>query len=99
VTVEGTVNVANTPTVLVANTPTVNAVQNGEWRVTVANTSPDFLQTNRSYTVTWPDRGTETMVIAEIGSNGWVRVQSQPRRRWVNIGAMLAIEEASGNAR
>jgi hypothetical protein len=99
VTVEGTVNVANTPTVLVADTPTVNAVQNGEWRVTVANTSPDFLQTNRSYTLTWPDRGTETVVVAEIGSNGWVRVQTQQRRRWVNTGTMLAIEEAPGTAR
>jgi hypothetical protein len=99
VTVEGTVNVANTPTVLVANTPTVNAVQNGDWRVTVANTSPDFLQANRSYTLTWPDRVTETVVIAEIAANGWVRVQSEQRRRWVNVGALLAVEEASAAAR
>jgi hypothetical protein len=99
VTVEGTVNVANTPTVLVANTPTVNAVQNGDWRVRVVNTGPEFLQVNRSYTVTWPDRGTETIVIAEMAPNGWVRVQSQQRRRWVNIGSLLAIEEAPAEAR
>jgi hypothetical protein len=99
VTVEGTVNVANTPTVLVANTPAVNAVQSGDWRVTVANTTPNFLQTSRSYTVTWPDKGTETVVITEVGPNGWVRVQTPQRRRWLNVAQLLAIEEASATGR
>jgi hypothetical protein len=98
VTVEGTVNVGNTPTVIVGNTPTVNATQNGNWRVTLANTTPEFVQSKRSYSVEWPDRRVETIEVAEIGSNGWVRVDA-PRRRWVNLSQALAVEEATVTAR
>lgn len=86
VTVEGTVNVGNAPT--------VHAVQSGAWNVTVTTvTNPDFLQLKRRYSVTWADRTTETVTVVQLGSNGWVRVES-PRRRWINLGQALSVEES-----
>lgn len=100
VTVEGTVNVGNTPTVTVGNTPTVHAAQSGNWKVMLANapsvtvTNPDFLRVKRVYLVTWPDRATESIEVAELGVNGWVRVERQGRRRWVNLGQALFLEDS-----
>ncbi|MGB2718066.1 MAG: hypothetical protein WBC51_28020 [Vicinamibacterales bacterium] len=105
VTVEGTVNVGNTPTVAVGNTPTVNAAQSGNWKVMLANapsvtvTNPDFLRVNRVYIVTWPDRATESVEVAELGANGWIRVERQGRRRWVNLGQALFLEESGDPSR
>jgi hypothetical protein len=99
VTVEGTVNVGNTPVVMVGNTPMVNAVQGGAWKVAASVPNPDFLQLNRSYTVTWPDGGTQSVVVAEVGSNGWVRVENPGRRRWINLGQVLSVQEGSESAR
>lgn len=96
VTVEGRVSVANTPTVIVGNTPSVNAVQNGNWKVAATLDGPDFLEARRSYTVTWPDGGTQPVVVAELGSNGWVRVENPRRRRWINLAQVLSIEEGGG---
>ena len=95
--VEGTVNVGNTPTVQVANMPPVTAIQSGDWRVSVTGSptvtvpSPDFLQVRRAYTIIWPDRGTERIVVDQIGTNSWVRTG----RRWLNLAQALSVEDVT----
>lgn len=95
--VEGTVNVGNTPTVQVANMPPVTAIQSGDWRVSVTGSptvtvpSPDFLQVRRAYTIIWPDRGTERIVVDQIGPNSWVRTG----RRWLNLAQALSVEDTT----
>ena len=95
VMVEGTVNVANTPTVNVANLPPVSATQSGDWRVSVVGTSavtlahPDFVQARRSYTIMWPDKSSVSIVVDQVGANGWVRAG----RRWFNLAQAASVEE------
>ena len=62
VTVKGTVDIGNTPS--------IRTIQEGEWKVTlpagadvrvtnsptVTPASPEFLKVGRRYSVTWPDR-------------------------------------------
>jgi len=102
VTVKGTVDIGNTPSVM--------PVQGSQWKVvlaeagdvrvtntpTVATASPEFLKPGHRYTVTWPTGHKEAIVIAQLGSGGWTRVEfkaSDGRRRWVNLASAQAVEE------
>lgn len=68
--------------------PDVNARQRGEWRVGITGmpevriASPTFIRQGGRYEVTWPDGVKDSITIAEIGANGWFRVE---RSRWVNL--------------
>ncbi|HVL66526.1 MAG TPA: hypothetical protein VM364_04600 [Vicinamibacterales bacterium] len=91
----------------VVNHPAVTAAQSGPWHVAVSNApdvrvtnvatvavvSPSFLRVGLSYVVTWRAGETETVTISEIAYNGWVRVQTAGRTRWVNLSTARAVEE------
>lgn len=102
VTVKGTVDIGNTPSVA--------PVQGSQWKVvlaeagdvrvtntpTVTTASPEFVKLGRRYSVTWPAGRTEVIVVAQLGSGGWTRVEfksSDGRRRWVNLAGAEAVEE------
>ena len=95
VTVAGSVNVANTPS--------VNAAQMGDWKVTLANTPavlltpPEFLRPRSRYDIAWAGGQRETITVLQIGSGGWgswARVQtSTGRTRWINVAAAASVEE------
>jgi hypothetical protein len=101
VTVEGTVNIGNVPV--------VETVQRGDWKVSVANApevrvvntpvvgiSPlPFLKVGGRYEVVWGAGEREVLVIAQLGSGAWARVETPGRRRWLNLSAARAIEEIS----
>src|SRR5262245_5072174 len=69
VTVVGAVNVANTPS--------VNAVQSGEWKVSLASsptvvlTPPEFLHLRGRYHIVWSSGQEQTISVLQIGSGGW----------------------------
>jgi len=99
VTVSGTVDVGNVPS--------VNAGQRGDWKVAVSN-APDvrvvntptvaiapvqFLKAGSRYEIVWSAGDREVIGVAQLGSEGWVRVNGGGRRRWVNIAAARAVEE------
>lgn len=81
----------------------VRATQVGDWRVSVANApdvhvvntpsvavaAPEFLKLRGSYEVTWPDGSRESIVVAQIGRDGWVRVEAD---RWVNVLAARSVK-------
>ena len=78
VTVRGTVDVGSMPD--------VRAVQAGEWKVSVANTPNvrvaatthlDFVRQGQRYRVIWAPDQTEEVVVAQLGSWGWIRVESK----------------------
>jgi hypothetical protein len=93
VTVQGTVDIGNSPSVA--------ATQSGQWDVRVTNAPavvaapPEFLKAGRRYRVTWPDERSEVVVVAQLGSNGWTRVESTSGagRRWINLAGAQAVEE------
>lgn len=99
----GVVTVAGT--VEVGNTPSVRAEQSGDWRITVANTPdvrvssipavsvapPEFLKAGVSYEVTWADGTREGFTVAEVRPGGWVRVAAE-RERWVNLAAARSVQ-------
>jgi hypothetical protein len=95
VTVVGTVNVANTPS--------VNAVQSGEWKVSVANAPsvvlapPEFLHLRGRYHIVWSSGQEETISVMQIGSGGWgswVKGQTTDGRvRWINVAAAASVQE------
>jgi hypothetical protein len=78
--VVGEVSIANTPNVRVLDLPPLSIP------------SPPFARTGGSYTLTWPDGGTENVIIAEVGADGWVRAEGG-RRRWINLRTSRAVEE------
>lgn len=96
VTISGTVDVANTPS--------VKAAQAGDWKVAVANapdvhvantpavmmSPPGFMKTGRRYEVIWPNGERELVSVDQIGRDGWVRVSA---RRWINVGGARSLEE------
>jgi hypothetical protein len=102
VTVAGTVNVGNSPSVL--------AAQHGEWKVAVTNTpevrlsdtsvlriaSPSFLTVNRPYVITWAEGDRESVTVEEVGNDGWVRVRVRDAKlpRWVNTSRARSVEVA-----
>ena len=84
-------------TVDVATLPAIEAVQRGEWKVTVTNPADlrvppvDFLRTGARYELTWPGGERETITVAEIGRAGWIRTTGA-RQRWINTAAARAID-------
>ena len=91
-TVGGTVNIGNTPS--------VEAVQTGEWRVAVTNfpatvslTPPDFVKAGTRYEITWPAGEREQVAVSAVGPAGWIRVQHTGGARWINVAAARAIQE------
>jgi membrane-bound ClpP family serine protease len=82
-------------TVDVGNTPSVKAGQLGDWTVSIANTpavtvaAPEFLKGQRSYEVTWTDGTREVIVVERIGRDGWVRVDGE---RWVNVALARSLQ-------
>lgn len=95
VTVAGTVDVGNEPS--------VRAAQSGDWKVAVANTpdvtiantpsvtvaAPHFVKTRTRYEVIWPNGDRETVAVEQTARDGWVRVSD---RRWINVGAARSVE-------
>lgn len=91
----------------VVTIPTVQVTPVGEWRTTVANvpdvrvvntpdvlpSAPEFVRSGRRYEIVWPGGGSETVSVAEVGRGGWIRVDDPRRRRWLNVGAALSLEE------
>jgi hypothetical protein len=71
------VSVANAPNVHVVNTPSV------------ALAPPEFLRLRGSYELTWPDGSRESIVVQQIGRDGWVRVEVG---RWVNVLAARSVK-------
>lgn len=94
VTVRGTVDVGNVPTVM--------AAQAGEWRVAISSapplmaTGPDFLVQGGRYAIVWPTGDRETVHVVATTQAGWAQVEhptGKGARRWVNLGVALAVEE------
>jgi hypothetical protein len=93
--------------VQVVNQPTVQAVQTGEWRVTVPGTvavalargtalaaeTPDFLEAGHRYIIRWGTGLTGTYTVVQA-SRGWALVRSGNSRLWVNAAMAVEIEEA-----
>ncbi len=91
--------------VQVVNQPTVQAVQAGEWLVSVPGgvtlnkggtfsfEGPDFLEVGKRYTMRWDAGLTGTYTVAQV-TRGWALVRSGPNRLWVNTALAVAIEEA-----
>jgi len=100
VTVQGKVDIGTLPPIDVS--------QRGDWKVSLANVpgvrvvnTPTvavaplaFLEVGGRYNVIWPAGDRETVEIAQLGSGGWVRAAGEGRRRWLNLAAAKAIEEA-----
>jgi len=88
----------------VANQPTVQAVQSGEWRVSVPGgvtinkggsftfEGPDFLEVGKRYTIRWGAGLTGSYTIVQL-SRGWALVRSGTSRLWINTALAVAIEE------
>jgi hypothetical protein len=99
VTVEGTVDIGNTPT--------VNASQAGAWKMSVANVPdvrvvntatvalapPDFIKTGRRYAITWSSSEREVVAVSQVTAGGWVRVQGSVQPRWINLSLARAVED------
>ena len=91
--------------VQVVNQPTVQAVQAGEWRVsvpggvtlnaggTLAFQGPEFVEVGRRYTMRWGAGLTGTYTVEAV-TRGWALVRTGPSRMWVNTALAVAIEEA-----
>lgn len=92
-TVEGTVDVGRMPVV------NVNAAQQGDWRVAVANTPTVivapmfFIKAGGRYQITWATGDRELIQAAAVESGGWVRVAGTPDR-WVNLTSARAVAAA-----
>jgi hypothetical protein len=96
VTVKGTVDVGSMPDL------SVKAAQAGEWKVSVADTPNvrvaatthlDFLRQGQRYRIVWAPDQVEEVVVAQLGSWGWIRVESKERRRWINLNEALGVVE------
>jgi hypothetical protein len=91
--------------VQVVNQPTVQAVQAGEWLVSVPGgvtlnkggtfsfEGPDFVEVGKRYTMRWDAGLTGTYTVVQV-TRGWALVRSGPSRLWVNTALAVAIEEA-----
>jgi hypothetical protein len=87
VTVQGAVNVANSPTVrqegdwktAITNTPSVNVTNTPA--VNVA--PPAFVKVGLRYQIVWSAGETEQLTAAVVGPGGWVRVTGP--ERWINL--------------
>ena len=78
--------------------PDVSAKQRGEWRVGITGVpdvriaGPTFIRQGGRYEVTWPNGEKESVLVAEAGANGWIRVE---RNRWVNLEHARAVESSN----
>ena len=91
--------------VQVVNQPTVQAVQAGEWRVSVPGgvtlnsggtlsfEGPDFIEVGKRYTMRWGAGLTGTYTVVQV-TRGWALVRTGTSRMWVNTALAVAIEEA-----
>ena len=52
---------------------------------------PPFAHKGGSYTITWGDGGTENVILADVGPDGWVRTEGG-RPRWINLRLARAVE-------
>jgi hypothetical protein len=86
----------------VSNAPEVHASQRGAWQVAIGNTpgvrvleiaGPTFVSAGQNYRITWTDGEAIDVRVTAVASDGWVQVES-PRRRWLNLQAARAVEEA-----
>lgn len=105
----GTGIVTVTGEVAVANKPVVLATQQGDWRVSLANTAPVTiantpavtaalpmpLKKGGRYDVVWASGDHEAIVVAEGGASAWVRVvrSADAGERWINLAAARSIAE------
>ena len=96
----GTGVVTVTGTVDVGNVPAVNAVQRGDWKVTVENLPSvtlaplPFLKVGRTYRITWPSGQTQTVTVRQTGPHGWVATDAT-QRSWVNLAGAQQVEETN----
>jgi hypothetical protein len=93
VTVQGTVNVANSPGVR----------QEGDWRMAVVNTPsvtvanspvvsiapPAFFKAGLRYQIVWSSGETEQISAGPVGPDGWVRVAGA--ERWINLAQVRSV--------
>lgn len=77
----------------------VNAAQQGDWRVAIANTptitvaSPAFVKVGARYQITWATGERELVQVAAVEPGGWVRVADKPDR-WINISSARSLATA-----
>jgi hypothetical protein len=89
----------------VGKMPLLDVGQRGEWKVALASpdvrivnspsvtlAAPAFVRVGGRYQVMWPAGEREAIVIQALAGS-WVRTASEPRQRWLNLAAALAIEE------
>ncbi len=99
VTVTGPVPVTMAGPVQISTLPIVNAAQQGEWNVRVANEptvnvgAPEFLKKGGSYSLTWAGGDQEKVVVSQMAPNGWIRTEHEGRARWINLASVRAVEE------
>lgn len=94
VTVQGEVRVSNP----------IQAVQQGEWKVAIANqpevrisgmpvvrvAGPAFLAQAR-YAITWNDGSTQTVTVVDAGGGNWVKVDESGGDLWINLALARSI--------
>jgi hypothetical protein len=101
VTVTGEVGIANKPTVL--------AMQQGDWHVSLAGTTPVSVTNTPSvalalpftpkngarYEIVWPTGERENIVVMQGAAGAWVRVERNATtgERWVNLAGARAVSE------
>lgn len=84
-----------TGSVDIGEMPDVHALQRGEWRVGITGVpevrvaGPAFIRLSGRYEITWQGGERESVSVAEVSANGWVRVANS---RWVNLGYARSVE-------
>lgn len=100
-TIEGSVQISNTPDVRVSNTPDVRISNTPA--VSVKDLPPvtgaplAFIRKNTRYLVLWSTGESERVTVVEAGQNGWVLAAARDegsRPRWVNLATARSVEEA-----
>jgi hypothetical protein len=96
----GTGVVTVTGTVDIGSASVVNAVQRGEWKVTVDNMPTvtlaplPFVKLGRTYRIIWASGQTQTIAVRQIGPHGWVATDAA-QRSWVNLAGAQSVEETN----
>jgi hypothetical protein len=85
----------------------IQARQNGDWRVAVANV-PDvrvvntptvtraplpFVKAGAKLQVTWPEGSVENVRVTQPAGGGWCLIDSNGRARWVNLDLARYVDE------
>ncbi len=95
--------------VRLANGTVIGAVQQGEWKVAIANTAPVSVTNTPTvalampfsvrkgarYEIVWSAGERETVTISDAGASSWVLVEAgqPPGRRWINLAQVRSISE------